>query len=428
MSLRRLMLRMQRSNAMSRHTSDPQKPRSSPLVVACLCAAMTTWSCSGGGGDASSVDGSAPAAGATHGASPGAGGSGAPDLNVSSGGAAATGQGGSAVCNAQVREGQRVPVDMYFLVDSSGSMAEPVAGGSKWDVVSSALVSFVQDPRNASTGAGIGYFPSTAKTTCAPGDDGCLCIPGTTFCVSLQGGSCVAGDYATPAVPLALPAQVAAVVSDIQGHPVNGDTPTRPALEGALQYLSGWAAQHPERKPLLVLATDGEPSGCGMNQAQDVANIAAGALSGPHAIRTFVIGVGRSLVSLNLVAMAGGTDHAFLVDTGGDVAKEFADALDQIRGAASSCDFTIPSTGTAGEAINPQKVNVSYTANGSSAPTSVPRTFKGDASSCDSAGGWYYDNPTAPTAIKLCDATCKSLGGGSIHVEFGCDTVVQPVR
>jgi hypothetical protein len=43
-------------------------------------------------------------------------------------------------------------------------------------------------------------------------------------------------------------------------------------------------------------------------------------------------------------------------------------------------------------------------------------------------GGWYYDNPTAPTLIKLCDSTCQSLSGGSIQVEFGCDTIVQPPR
>jgi len=258
--------------------------------------------------------------------------------------------------------------------------------------------------------------------------DGCLCIPGTNFCVSLLGGSCTVSDYAKPAVPLALPPPISAVVNDIAGHRVDGDTPTRPALQGALQYLGQWATQHPERRPLLVLATDGEPSGCDKNDPQDVAAVAAQALAASRSIRTFVIGVGRSLNSLDLVAKAGGTEHAFLVDTGGDVAKEFADALDEIRGAASSCDFSIPSVSAAGEAIDPRKVNVSYTAKGSSTSTPVQQTFNGDPSNCDSAGGWYYDNPAAPTAIKLCDATCRSLNGSSIQVEFGCDTVVQPPR
>jgi hypothetical protein len=400
------------------------------VVLAALSAGVGGWSCSA----ASDAQSGSPMLHppvppvTTHGGSSGAGDAIPPDLNLDQGGSSNLGQGGGAVCNAQVRDGQRVPIDMYFLVDSSGSMSEPVLGGSKWDVVSSALVSFLNDPRNNSTGIGIGYFPGSAQTACAPGVAGCLCIPGINICIATDGGSCTVSDYAKPAVPLALPPQLGAIVSDITGHRISGGTPTRPALEGALQYLDQWASQHPERKPLLVLATDGEPSGCASNVPQDVADVATRALTGPHAIRTFVIGVGRSLVSMNLVAKAGGTDHAFLVDTGGDVAKEFADALDQIRGAASSCDFIIPSASAAGEAIDPLKVNVSITASGSSTPMTVPQTFNGDPKNCDTAGGWYYDNPAAPTMIKLCDATCRALNGSAIQVAFGCDTIEQPPR
>src|ERR1041384_1062628 len=150
------------------------------------------------------------------------------------------------------------------------------------------------------------------------------------------------------------------------------------------------------------------------------------ALVGPNAIRTFVIGVGKSLVSLNLVAQAGGTDHAFLVDAGGNVAKDFADALDQIRGVASSCDFSIPQASSGGGSVDPNKVNVSYTPNGSGSPTRVSQTFMSDPRNCDSNGGWYYDNPASPKTIKLCDATCRALSGGALHVEFGCETRVQP--
>ena len=52
----------------------------------------------------------------------------------------------------------------------------------------------------------------------------------------------------------------------------------------------------------------------------------------------------------------------------------------------------------------------------------------GDPANCGSEGGWYYDNPSAPTLIKLCDATCDLLSGGSVQVEFGCDTIVQPPK
>jgi Mg-chelatase subunit ChlD len=368
--------------------------------------------------------------------SPGAGGSsahgagagpviviaGSPGTN---GGASA---GGGEVCQAESREGQRIPVDMYFLVDSSASMSEMVTAGSKWDLVSQSLIGFLDDPRNEGTGVGIGYFPTGVGATCSAGQPDCLCIPIINVCLPQVGGSCVVADYAVPAVALALPSIVDAVISNITAHTLAGGTPTRPAVEGALQYLDGWATQHPDRKVVLVLATDGDPLGCDANTPQDIAALAATALAGPHGIRTFVIGVGRSLQTLNLVAEAGGTGQAFLVDTGGDVAQQFADALDQIRGVASSCDFSIPTDTGSQMAVDPNKVNVRYTPTGSTDETLVEQTFNGDPANCGSEGGWYYDNPAAPTTITLCDATCSSLSGGSIHVEFGCDTIVQEPR
>jgi hypothetical protein len=332
------------------------------------------------------------------------------------------------VCQAETREGQRIPVDMYFLVDSSASMSEMVMGGSKWDVVSQALIGFLGDPRNEGTGIGIGYFPAGVGATCTAGQPDCLCIPIINLCLPQAGGSCVVADYAVPSVPLALPSIVASVISSITAHAIAGGTPTRPAVEGALQYLDGWAEQHPDRKAVLVLATDGDPLGCDANTPQEIAALAAAALAGPHGIKTFVIGVGRSLQTLNLVAEAGGTDQAFLVDTGGDVAQQFGDALDQIRGVASPCDFSIPTEAGPHMEVNPEKINVSYTPTGSTDPILVQQTFGSDPANCGSDGGWYYDNPAQPTTITLCDATCSSLSGGSIQVAFGCDTIVQPPR
>jgi Mg-chelatase subunit ChlD len=388
--------------------------------------------CSPGSGDRSSP---VSAAGGNGGAEPtrNSAGSGGRGLVIDIGGSA-----GSEpirppkVCTAESHEGQRVPVDMYFLVDSSGSMAERVDGGSKWEVVSDALIGFLNDPLNAETGVGIGYFPNTPQGSCSKGQPGCVCIPFIDIiidiCFANAGGSCEVADYATPAVPLALPPSPSPVVDDINGHEISGGTPTRPAVEGALQYLNQWAEAHPERRPVLVLATDGDPSGCEANTPQDIADVAAAGLAGAHAIRTFVIGVGSSLVSLNLVAQAGGTGQAFLVDTGADVAKLFSDALDQIRGQAASCDFAIPAENAQGMAIDPSLVNVTYTPNGASAATLVPQTFMNDMGNCGSEGGWYYDNPSAPRLIRLCDSTCDLLSAGSIQVEFGCDTVVQPPK
>jgi Mg-chelatase subunit ChlD len=331
-----------------------------------------------------------------------------------------------AACTGEVQESERLPLDIYFLVDTSGSMAEQVQGGSKWQVLSAALVAFLQDPANADIGAGIGYFPLSAPTTCTAGQDGCLCIPFINLCFSLAGGSCNVPEYAMPAVALSLPPNHAAVVTDIARHGPGGGTPTRPALEGAAQYASSWA-QASGRKTVLVLATDGDPTGCMTNSPQDVANVAAAALAGPSRLQTFVVGVGRSLTSLDLIAQNGGTGQAILIDTGGDLGQAIADALKQIRGRALSCDFVIPARASQG-AVDPRQVNVRYQAAGATTSMIVPMTFQGDPANCSLTGGWYYDDPTAPTTIKLCDATCQSIMGGRIDVEFGCKTVDATVR
>ncbi|HET9932539.1 MAG TPA: vWA domain-containing protein [Polyangiaceae bacterium] len=363
------------------------------------------------------------AAGGASSSSPSTGGAPSIGLGGSSGSAA---QGGEKACSAETREGRRTPLDMYFLVDSSGSMADDVEGGTKWELVSSALIDFLDSPRNSDLGAGIGYFPNDAPTDCSSPQSDCVCDPFFGLCFPAEGGSCEVADYETPAVPLAIPTRRGDVVTDLWSHDVVGSTPTRPALEGALKYLSTWAAQHADRKSVVVLATDGEPTECDANTPDDVADIAARALAANPAIQTFVIGVGDSLESLDVIARAGGTGHAYLVDPRANLSSAFAEALDKIRGAAGSCDFTIPSASSSGEKVNPSKVNVRLTVNG--VPTRISQTFGNDPSTCGDQGGWYFDNPSAPTRIRLCESTCQALSGGTIDVEFGCDTVVQPPR
>jgi hypothetical protein len=355
----------------------------------------------------------------------GAGSSGSPTLQLD--GPSATPEPSQPeTCEGESYEGKRVPVDMYFLVDSSGSMAEAVGGGTKWQVVSNALISFLNGSPNMDGAVGIGYFPTGGISACTMGQPGCVCIPYTPICVSNTGGSCTPADY-KPAAPLSLPANTAVVVGHLRTHQLSGGTPTRPALEGTMPYLEQWASSHPQRKVVLVLATDGEPTGCDRNQPQDIASVAAKGWTGPHAIRTFVIGVGSSLGALDVVAQAGGTERALLVDTSVNLGAQFTEALEKIRNESTvACDFAIPAAAT-GAAIDTAKVNVRVAAAGS-APSLVSQTFMSDPANCGANGGWYYDNPSSPTRIQLCDATCKTLQSGKVQIEYGCDTVVSPPR
>jgi hypothetical protein len=315
---------------------------------------------------------------------------------------------------------------MYFLVDSSTSMAEPADAGTKWEVVSQALVSFLNSARPVDGAVGLGYFPTGGPTACTRGQPGCVCIPYRNHCVSGAEGSCAAVDY-KPAAELSVPSDSARVVADLAAHQLSGGTPTRPAVEGTLRYLEQWATSHPERRVVLVVATDGEPTGCDRNRPEDIAALAAQAWSGPHAIRTFVLGVGGLLSSLDAVAQAGGTGGALLIDTSSNVSQQLVDALEKIRSeSAVACDFVIPG-GSEGMKVDPGKVNVRASTAGGPLNV-VSQTFMSAAANCEAAGGWYYDDPARPTKIKLCDSTCAALQHGSIQIQYGCDTVVRPPR
>jgi hypothetical protein len=357
---------------------------------------------------------------------------------------------GDAACAGEVHAGERVPLDMYFLVDTSGSMNEKVQGGTKWQVVSSALVSFLNDPTNADIGVGIDYFPAlaaNAPSSCTDTTNSSDCknqygdfgpctaaLPGLgcsffglPLCFCQGSDSCQVSAYAAPSVPLALPPNHAAVVADLGQHGPGGGTPTRPAVEGSLQYAASWANQHPGRTTVFVLATDGDPTGCTTNTPQDVANVVAQALNGPNHIKTFVIGVGSSLTSLNLVAQSGGSGQAYLVDTGANVGQAFTQALLAIRGQAVPCDFVIPIQTDQGT-VDPHLVNVFYTPQ-NGPPRAVAPTQDGTGQTCGPQGGWYYDDPNAPKTIKLCDATCQAVTqSGSVSVQLGCQTIPPVVQ
>jgi hypothetical protein len=408
-----------------------------------ILAATLSSSCSAPSGSSpSSPDGSGGASSGAvpgSGSAPGGGAIGSTGDDNGNGGVfilpsgGSPGSNGDASCKTEVHQGERLPLDMYFLVDQSGSMAE--GNPSKWAAVSSSLAAFLSDPANSGTGAGIGYFPflpNAANLLCTMaqnGVNGCVCILG--FCIDTMGilnagGSCTVGDYSMPDVPIQqLPTVAPAIQGSLQIHGPSGGTPTYPALQGAYQYATTWAKANPGRRTVLVLATDGDPTGCDLtNQVPNIANdLVAPALAGSPSISTFVIGVGSSLTSLNSLAQAGGTKQAFIVDTGGDVAKQFAMALDAIRGQAASCNFAIPSNGT----VDATKVNATYTAPNSPAASDILAVP--DQSKCTPMDSYWYYTPDK-TQIVLCPNVCQTLTqqGGSVQVVLGCPTKTPIIK
>ena len=380
-------------------------------------AAMVANACTAGDGSSSSSSSSSGSS------SNGNGG----DIGFDGG----TGDGGTSACAAENFPGELAPLDIYVMLDQSSSMSD----SGKWSSVINALTTFAQSPESNGIGVGIQYFP-VPPTSPIPGacttqaDCGLYgpCLPGFNAC----GGSfapdtsCDPLDYDEAEVAIAeLPGVSGAFVGSLNAHsPTGAATPTEPAMIGAASYATAWAAANPTHLTFIVFATDGEPTGCTTNSVNGTAAAAQGAASASPPVKTFVVGVGSELGSLNQIAIAGGTNNAFLVDTGGDVTQQFIDKLNEIR-ALGACSFLIPVP----ESGTPDfgKVNVALVdpndPNNSGTIFQVP-----NEGACDPVeGGWYYDDPNNPTVILLCPATCDEvkLSDWDIQVLLGCTTVVR---
>ena len=341
---------------------------------------------------------------------------------------------GDAACAAAKSKGEQLPLDIYIMLDQSGSMSEMVSGGgTKWTAVTTALKTFVAQP---STGVSVGiqYFGVKAAGGCTPtcntnADCGASgpCLVG--ICLGCAGGgggdSCNAADYAKPEVEIGLlPGNAAPITTSIGMHSPTTGTPTSAALQGAVDHAKTWASAHAGHATIVVFATDGDPSSCDTNLT-NIDAIAAAAANGTPKVLTFVIGVGSSLGNLNGIAAAGGTMQAFIVDTNQNVNQQFLDALNKIRGTALGCTYKIPlpESGTPDYGT----VNVQYVPGNGMAAQVIPQVA--NKAACPTTGNaWYYDNPNAPTQIVLCQASCTAITAdthGEVDVLTGCKTVVR---
>jgi hypothetical protein len=113
----------------------------------------------------------------------------------------------------------------------------------------------------------------------------------------------------------------------------SGGTATAAALRGARMHLEASAASDPDHEVVMVLATDGQASECSPTDAFGLAALAADALAGPAAIRTFVIGVGGVDPAHVEAALAGGTARAY-PDAEAFASSDFLTAVEDLRARA----------------------------------------------------------------------------------------------
>ncbi len=332
------------------------------------------------------------------------------------GGNGGSGNGGNTgdACASDNYGGKQLPLDMYLIVDRSGSMQ-----GNNWTAVTNAITTFVNSPDADGIGVGLQFFPLVNEPACPLWQPcGSVCTPGVVGCEY-----CNPNGFLPPAVNIApLPGVASQIVSAINSTSPNGGTPTMPALQSAGIATTAYAKQHPDRKVIIVLASDGEPSGCN-EDINAIAAVAAAARASVPSVSTFTIGIGN-IAALNTIAAQGGTGQAIVVDTASG-GQAFLDAMNEIRGQALGCEFLMP-TPTAGDA-DPDKLNVRFKPEGG-ADEAFPRVS--GASQCQGQDGWYYDNPTDPSLIILCPASCDRVKniGGEVNIELGCEQIIAPPR
>jgi hypothetical protein len=385
--------------------------------------------------------------------------------DVTPGGAA------DAACATQSAMAETLPLDLYMMMDSSGSMAQTTAAGpTKWEAVRTAMTAFFNDPQSAGIGVALQYFPllqpgvpasctsdgacgafgpcdrlrtcfgpaTTTIVTCAVNSDcqsgescillgacplsGGYCAPTGAICLlgdpcTPADGSCHARDrcdvpsYTTSAVPIAvLPASAAGLITSLTMHQPDGLTPTGPALSGAIQSARARAAATPDRKAAVVLVTDGLPTECTPVDIPGIAAVAAAGAGGTPAVPTFVIGV------FGPTEAATAAPNLDALATGGGTGRAVViDTSQNVTQALQTALNRIRTTAVACEYKIPVPSGgaidfgkVNVQLTGAGGASTTIGYVNGKAS-CDPArGGWYYDVDPATGATPTSIIACDA--------------------
>ncbi len=353
------------------------------------------------------------------------------------------------VCEAEESSATPPGLDIYMLLDHSGSMAQDPEGqnadgvpdgsslgdcpidlegspviDSRWCLATNALSKFFTSPSDRDLRVALQFMtPAENFDVCGPVAD---------------------NPHATPLVGLSrLPVDAGHALVQVleDDFPRLGTTEGVTAfefgtrIEGALNGIVRFTEQNREsaRTTIGVLITDGDP-----NQCQDDDLQALGSIAGDHyqatGIPIFIIGMtGATAESLEIVARDGGApEHEDFCDASHDTChywsvgdgepEAFSEAFRTIQQAAViPCEYTLPEPG-GGKSLNPELVQVKYASTGDE-PEEIVKVASAD--SCDGdLSGWFYDDPDNPSRILLCPSTCElvneSTAGGTLSLAYGC--------
>jgi hypothetical protein len=315
---------------------------------------------------------------------------------------------GDAMCGLQTFDLARRPVEIFLVLDRSGSMkddaagdtASPPANPSKWSQLIPALSTAITQA-DPSIAWGMKTFP----------EDGSDCTSGT-----------VTPKIDVPIAPMNAAALNAAVVAPTLTPDGNG-TPTAAAIGVAVDYLK---SLNDGNRKYILLATDGEPSCAGAAGAlsKDSSNARIDAVAAVTAaagadIHTFVLGVATTKANdtstLNMLAVAGlepqqdfrpGATRFYLASNQDQLVAALLAIVNPI---ASSCVFPLASP-------PPDPENIAVKVNGMKAPMDITH-----------AGGWDYTDAKY-SGVQVYGSWCDTIRsvGNQVEIIFGCKDIIIP--
>jgi len=324
---------------------------------------------------------------------------------------------------AHERQLKSSPLDIYLVLDRTGSMGADCA--------------YVEgnSPPVSSKACFATYALADYLVNVSPAVDTNLAFNVMSLSNDCTGASYVPALIGQTSLPVAADSPLVQRISD---EDFSGGYGTR--IEGALRGIANYTtvSQTPGREMIGVLITDGDATDCDTNNS-NLAGIIADHLANTG-LRTFIIGMdGASEDKLEELAVAGGADphddfcggltppcHYWNVgDASGDVLANALQAISQ-QAVPLPCEIDVTGlTAPAGEELDYGKVNVTLTQG--ETVTTIPQV--GTAVACPSdQPAWYYDVPSAPTKIYLCENACDEVSaagdGAELNVVAGCTTTI----
>jgi hypothetical protein len=353
-------------------------------------------------------------------------------------------------CTGWTAEGEMVPANIEFIVDTSHSMDDvsvnTIDGRSKWQITQTALETALNGLPRLTT-VGMLLWPNMATV---PNYD--------TQPYTEPGGvsACVNTAAMVPMDPMGAvgSAQRAALAAALDAVAPLGGTPMADAYNYAINNNYNNSFMPGEKYAVLI--TDGQPTiqlGCmGTGQekypvdGQPVLDAIKGSYDNLF-VKTFVIGSPGSESNsgtgadmrpwLSQAAQLGGTKASdnctdtgpsychFDMSASADFAAGFSAALKNITGQILDCKYTISATALGqGQTIDLDTVYVVYQMNGSSALGEMKLVGKASDVSCPEENGWYFEpaDPSGKT-IQLCPMTCATIqqdAGAVLNIRGGC--------